>query len=121
MWISVPAGIVLIQIVWFCPGVAASWSRLLYPVTLIPTLFLLLSLPWRNRFFTWLGGYAYSIYLFHGFGTSGGRILLKMAGIESIPFLFPSVTFIATLGPVVVDKVARRFKWGRILLLGKPA
>lgn len=121
MWISIPAGVALIQIVWFWPGEYASWSRLLYPVTLIPTLFLLLSITWRNRFFTWLGGYAYSIYLFHGFGTSGGRILLKMAGIKNIPVLFMSVTFIATLGPVVVDKAARRFKWGRILLLGKPA
>lgn len=70
-------GIVLIQIVWFYPGKYASLSMLLYPVTLIPTLFLLLALKWHNRFFVWIGGYAYSIYLFHGFGTSGGRIILK--------------------------------------------
>lgn len=44
-------GIVLMQIVWFYPGKYASLSMLLYPVTLIPTLFLLLASKWHNRFF----------------------------------------------------------------------
>lgn len=43
-------GIVLMQIVWFYPGKYASLSMLLYPVTLIPTLFLLLASKWHNRF-----------------------------------------------------------------------
>lgn len=38
------------QIVWFYPGKYASLSMLLYPVTLIPTLFLLLASKWHNRF-----------------------------------------------------------------------
>lgn len=54
----------LIQIVYFSSAEYASLSRLLYPVTLIPCLFLLLALKWHNHFFTWIGGYAYSIYLF---------------------------------------------------------
>ncbi len=58
-----------------------------YPVTLIPALFLLLASKWHNRFFVWIGSYAYSIYLFHGFGTSGGRIILKMMGIDAIVHL----------------------------------
>ena len=112
-------GIVLIQIVWFYPGKYASLSMLLYPVTLIPTLFLLLALKWHNRFFVWIGGYAYSIYLFHGFGTSGGRIILKMMGIDAIVPILLSATFIATIGPVLVDKLFNCSKMLRMLFLGR--
>ena len=112
-------GIVLIQIVWFYPGKYASLSMLLYPVTLTPTLFLLLALKWHNRFFVWIGGYAYSIYLFHGFGTSGGRIILKMMGIDAIVPILLSATFIATIGPVLVDKLFNCSKMLRMLFLGR--
>lgn len=112
-------GIVLIQIVWFYPGKYASLSMLLYPVTLIPTLFLLLASKWHNRFFVWIGGYAYSIYLFHGFGTSGGRIILKMMGIDAIVPILLSATFIATIGPVLVDKLFNCSKMLRMLFLGR--
>ena len=112
-------GIVLIQIVWFYPGKYASLSMLLYPVTLIPTLVLLLASKWHNRFFVWIGGYAYSIYLFHGFGTSGGRIILKMMGIDAIVPILLSATFIATIGPVLVDKLFNCSKMLRMLFLGR--
>ena len=112
-------GVALIQVVWFCPGEYASLCRLLYPVTLIPTLFLLLALKWHNRFFVWIGGYAYSIYLFHGFGTSGGRIVLKMMGIDAVSAIFMFASCIATACPIGLDKVVSRFKVLSMLLLGK--
>lgn len=112
-------GVALIQVVWFCPGEYASLCRLLYPVTLIPTLFLLLALKWHHRFFVWIGGYAYSIYLFHGFGTSGGRIVLKMMGIYSVSAIFMFASCIATACPIGLDKVVSRFKVLSMLLLGK--
>ncbi len=92
---------------------------LLYPVTLIPALFLLLALKWHNRFFVWIGSYAYSIYLFHGFGTSGGRIVLKMMGIYSVSAIFMFASCIATACPIGLDKVVSRFKVLSMLLLGK--
>lgn len=112
-------GIVLIQIVWFSPGRNASLSMLLYPITLIPTLFLLLRLKWENRFFVWIGSYAYSIYLFHGFGTSGGRIILKMIGVNAVLPIFMFASCIATACPILLDKVVSRFKVLRVMLLGK--
>lgn len=112
-------GILLIQIVWFFPGGYASLARWLYPVTLFPTLLLLLSLKWENRFFVRIGGYAYTIYLFHGFGTSGGRIILKMMGIYSVSAILLFATFIATAGPMVADKLLSRSKVLSVLLLGK--
>ena len=119
MFVMVFLGIVLIQIVWFYPGEYASLSRLLYPVTLIPALFLLLASKWENRFFTWIGGYAYSIYLFHGFGTSGGRIILKMIGVNAILPIFMFASCIATAFPIILDKIVSRFKMLKRLLLGK--
>lgn len=112
-------GIALIQTVWFYPGKCASLSMLLYPVTLIPALFLLLASKWHNRFFVWIGSYAYSIYLFHGFGTFGGRIILKMMGIDAIVPILLSATFIATIGPVLVDKLLDRSGMLRMLFLGR--
>ena len=119
LWIMALSGIALIQVVWFYPGEYASLSRIIYPITLIPTLFLLLELKWHNCFFTWIGGYAYSIYLFHGFGTSGGRIILKMMGIDAIVPILLSATFIATIGPVLVDKLLDRSGMLRMLFLGR--
>lgn len=112
-------GIVLIQMVWFCSGECASIARLLYPLTSVPALFLLLSLKWKNRFFVRIGGYAYSIYLFHGFGTSGGRIVMKMMGIYSVPATFLFAVFIAAVGPILADKLLCRCKVLSMLLLGK--
>jgi hypothetical protein len=65
------------------------------------------------------GSYAYSIYLFHGFGTSGGRIILKMMGIDAVVPILLSATFIAAIGPVLVDKLLGCSRILRILFLGK--
>ncbi|WP_276856635.1 acyltransferase family protein [Bacteroides fluxus] len=119
LWSGALAGIGLIQLVWLSSAGMASIARDLYVVTVLPTLFLLLGMKWYNRFFSWLGGYAYSIYLFHGFGTSGGRILLKMAGVGTIVLVFPAATVLATFFPVLADKVMSRYRGMRVLLLGK--
>jgi len=115
---AILSGFILIQLVWYSPNHEASVSHLLYGLTLIPVLFLLLNIKWKNRFCTWIGGYAYSIYLFHGFGTSGGRILLKAIGINSTPVIFIFATIIAVCCSIMVDALASRFKWSRKLLLG---
>lgn len=119
LWAVALWGIVLIQVVWFAPEGVSAVAREFYVLTVLPTLFLLLEVKWSNRFFVWLGGYAYSIYLFHGFGTSGGRILLKMAGVKAVAVAFPAVTAVATLLPVAVDRMAGRYRAARVLLLGK--
>ena len=105
------------QLPYFFVGVAA--CRFAVSLYSRPTLFLLLASKWHNRFFVWIGGYAYSIYLFHGFGTSGGRIILKMMGIDAIVPILLSATFIATIGPVLVDKLFNCSKMLRMLFLGR--
>lgn len=118
MYVMAFLGIILINAVWFSDKLS-SLSMLLYPLTQIPTLFLLLSISKHNRFFVWIGGYAYSIYLFHGFGTSGGRILLKMIGVQSVALIFLFASFIAVSCSILLDRFFSCSRLSRVLFLGK--
>lgn len=112
-------GMVMLQYEWFGCMSGVLWYELLQPVWVLASLLLLLHLQWENRFFSWLGSYAYTIYLFHGFGTSGGRIILKMIGINAIIPIFLLVTVIAVACPILLERLLNRFKILRIGLLGK--
>ena len=118
MYVMAFLGIFLINAVWFSDKLS-SLCILLYPLTQIPTLFLLLSISKHNRFLVWIGGYAYSIYLFHGFGTSGGRILLKMIGVQSVALIFLFASFIAVACSILLDRFFSYFRLSRVLFLGK--
>lgn len=58
------------------------------------------------------------IYLFHGFGTSGGRIILTRLGMQSDILIFVVATCIALFSPILVEKIADRWKVTRILFTG---
>lgn len=112
-------GIALLQFEWKLSLTGVLWYELLQPFWVFATLMFLLRLHWYNVFLSWLGGYAYSIYLFHGFGTSGGRILLKMIGIKTVMPIFCFATFVATFCPIIVDMFISRNKVLRKIFLGK--
>lgn len=112
-------GIVLLQLEWFYRLDGTEWYEALQPVWIFATLLWLLFLRCKNRFLSWIGGYAYSIYLFHGFGTSGGRILLNMIGVGAIMPIFLIATFMAIIFPVVLDRICSHFRILRIAFLGK--
>lgn len=67
----------------------------------------------------WFGGFAYSIYLFHAFGTAGGRIILKRFDIHSSALIFTVSLAAGVLLPIVTEKLLERFKITRLLFLGK--
>lgn len=113
-------GLLLLQNKWCCQLSATpiEWYTYLLPLWVSGTLMLLFQQTRYNRFFAWLGGYAYIIYLFHGFGTSGGRIILTRLGIQSDLLIFVVATCIALFSPILVEKIANRWRVTRILFTG---
>lgn len=112
-------GILFLQFEWLYLMGDVWWYEAMQPVWVIATLMLLLRIRWQNRFLVWVGGYAYSIYLYHGFATSGGRILLKMIGVKAVLPVLCVATPLAMICPIAVDLICSRYKLLRTLFLGK--
>jgi fucose 4-O-acetylase-like acetyltransferase len=66
-----------------------------------------------------IGGYSYSIYLFHVFFTAGTRILLYQLGIEDTNIVFVISMVMGVSGPIVVEMVLGGFNLSRLLFLGQ--
>ena len=71
------------------------------------------------KWLVWVGGFAYSIYLFHAFGTAGGRIIPMKLHINSTPLIFIMSLTAGILLPIIAEKILERFKITRILFLGR--
>ena len=80
---------------------------------------LLLKLRWKVKWLIWLGSFAYSIYLFHAFGTAGARIWLKSYGVQSTAIIFFASLLTGILLPIVAEKFLDRFRLTRLLFLGR--
>jgi peptidoglycan/LPS O-acetylase OafA/YrhL len=80
---------------------------------------LLFRLRWRVKWLIWVGGYAYTIYLFHAFGTAGGRIIIKAIGIHTVTIVFVVSLLAGMFVPIVAELVLDRFKVTRMLFLGR--
>lgn len=68
----------------------------------------------------WIGNYAYTIFLFHSFGTSGGRIILQKAGVENTFFIFLFSLLLGLFLPVAVEKILDKVNLTRLVFLGRP-
>ena len=112
-------GIVLQQMNFFYPHITTFYTK--YHLSIIIGILsssFLVNLKLNNRFFIWLAQYAYTIYLYHGFGTSGGRIILSGIGIQNEFFVFLFAGSIATFCPILVEKVCKKWKISSRLFLG---
>lgn len=80
---------------------------------------LLLRLRWKSAWLIWLGGFAYSIYLFHAFGTAGARILINSLGVKSTGIVFFTSLFAGIVFPLLAEKFLNRFRITRLIFLGR--
>jgi peptidoglycan/LPS O-acetylase OafA/YrhL len=80
---------------------------------------LCLSFGWANRHLAGIGRHSYAIYLFHVFFTAAARIALDRLQIDVLQMDLVAGVALGLAGPVVVDRLASRFKWTAVLLLGK--
>lgn len=113
-------GILLLQLEWFYPAVSRNiLNNLTQPLWVMATLALLLTQSYSSRIFTKIGSYAYIIYLYHGFGTSGGRIIMNRLGVNSEILVFLFATAIAVFIPVILQEIANRNRILKFLTSGK--
>lgn len=112
-------GICLLQVVWFYPNLREQLYICLLPIWLFGTLQIIMNLKIKNRVLIYIGSYTYSIYLFHAFGTAGGRIILSRLGVHSELLIFLFATLIAVIFPVLVDKILSHNRYTRMIFLGK--
>lgn len=117
-WIFATLGIILLQFEWFFQVKGNILYESLQPICVIALLIILLNQKYSNHLFVQLGSYAYIIYLYHGFGTSGGRILLSQVGINSEISVFLFATTIAIVTPILMGKYIEKSKWLSLLILG---
>jgi glucan biosynthesis protein C len=82
--------------------------------------FLLFSMKLKAKWLIWIGAYSYSIFLFHAFGTAGGRIILKTTGMNYTVLIFIISLFFGLLLPVLAEIILDKFKMTRFLFLGLP-
>lgn len=80
---------------------------------------MLLRFKLNTKWLIWFGGFAYSIYLFHAFGTAGGRIISQKLGIQSTLLIFSISLFSGLFSPIIAEKFLERYKITRILFLGR--
>lgn len=78
----------------------------------------MLFLP-RVEGFARIGPYAFTIYLYHLFGTSGMRRVLEKLGVDNVWAHFVLGTAAGILAPVALHLVASRFSLTRRLVLGQ--
>lgn len=120
VWICLITGVVIQQLIWY--GVIDYYMSKGTGIGLMIGLsgaILLLKVRFHAKYLAWLGGFSYTIYLFHAFGTAGARIISTALGLHS-PVLI--VIFAITAGlflPILADKIFDRNSLTRLLLLGR--
>jgi glucan biosynthesis protein C len=80
---------------------------------------LLFRLKWKVSWLIYFGSYAYSIFLFHSFGTAAGRIALNRFGITYDLLIFTISLIVGMVLPIIAEMVFDRFGLTRVLFLGR--
>lgn len=122
LWRFFIACMVLVQLVWFqiigdgysdygrnswlgiCTGLAS--AALFYSHIKIPAL-------------VWIGGFSYTIYLFHSIAKGISQQVLTKLGIENYLVLFVCGVTAGVLIPIFIDKVIGKWKIPSRIVLGK--
>ena len=113
--------ITLHQLTWFkVLNLPLGRNSLIAIVIGITGCIILFRLKWNVRFFIWFGSFAYSIYLFHSFGTAAGRIAINKFGIAEQYVIFIISLLVGLSLPVIVDIILDKIKITRMLFLGRP-
>jgi peptidoglycan/LPS O-acetylase OafA/YrhL len=72
------------------------------------------------KILAWVGGYAFTIYLFHMFGVGGSRIALRILGLNFISLQLIFGVIFSVLLCVLIDIILNKFNLSRVYILGNP-
>jgi glucans biosynthesis protein C len=101
-------------------SVVPKGSYLATAISLAAVLFVTEWTP-RIRWLGWIGGFSFTIYLYHVFFSAGSRIVLKGLHLGDPVILFTTGLILAIFGPILLEIALRRYKLARTLLLGQGA
>lgn len=121
LWLyGIICGVIIQQLQWFWFGEDSASVALALNliIGMVSTLFLL-NTTYTNKFFMWIGSYAYTIYLFHAFGTAGGRIILSLFNVNSAFVVFFMSLFLGILLPIIADVILSKNRITEMLFLGE--
>jgi len=72
-----------------------------------------------SKLLGWVGGFSFSIYLYHVFFTAGARIGLSAIGEFPIQILVLIGLSVGVAGPIIVEMALRRNRYVRNIFLGQ--
>lgn len=112
--------IIIQQFLWFSKlEIGLNYTTLLSFIIGVTFSLLMLSLTINIKILTYIAKYAYSIYLFHAFGTAGVRIIFNMLNITNALLIF-SVSIIVAIGLSIITEIAlNKLAITRLLFLGR--
>lgn len=73
----------------------------------------------KSRPLSWIGGFAFAIYLLHPFGTAAARILLGHEEITTKPVLFAVGLTAGLIWPIIFEKLTKRSRVIQTFILGE--
>lgn len=79
----------------------------------------LYSLRLKSQFLARVGIYSYTIYLFHGFFTSGSRSIFNILKIDSIYVMMFFATLLGVFVPIFMHHVLSKNSTTKLLFLGQ--